>query len=67
MMNKKVVYNWLSSILNGYPEKEIKSICQNCIDDDIAYSYVRNQYKTNKKNYEKQLFHDLNYTKNKSK
>ena len=66
-MNKKIIYNWLYNILKEYDDKEINSVCQNYIDDKIALDYIKNQYKTNKKKFEKEFLYNFNMTKVKSK
>tara|TARA_B100000401_G_scaffold438302_1_gene386301 strand:- start:265 stop:510 length:246 start_codon:yes stop_codon:yes gene_type:complete len=57
------IQDWLYSILKDYPKKEVKSIYQNFIDDKIAYKFLKQQYKTNKKNFEINLLKDLKKNK----
>lgn len=63
-MNKKIIYNWLCSILSEYDEKEVKSISKNYIDDKIGLSYLIDKYKNNKKKFEEEFL--VNYKKVKS-
>tara|TARA_Y100000741_G_C18257295_1_gene559445 strand:+ start:1890 stop:2132 length:243 start_codon:yes stop_codon:yes gene_type:complete len=60
---KQTIRNWLFTILKDYPEKEIKSIYQNYVDDYIGFNYLKEQYKTNKKTFEINLLNDLKQNK----
>lgn len=60
---KQTIYNWLTTILKDFPENEVKSIYQNYIDDKIAFNYVKEQYKNNKKEFENNLVNQLENNK----
>ena len=66
-MNKNTIYNWLYCILKDYPEKEIRSICKNYTDDKIGLNYLKNQYKNNKNNFERDFLNNFVVTRNKIK
>lgn len=63
-MNKKIIYNWLCSILSEYDEKEVKSISKNYIDDKIGLSYLIDKYKNDKKKFEKEFLGNYERVKN---
>lgn len=63
-MNKKIIYNWLCSILNKYDSKEVESISKNYVDDKIGLSYLIDKYKNDKKKFEKEFLVNYKRVKN---
>ena len=60
---KETIYNWLFTILKDFPEKEVKSIYQNYIDDKIAFNYIKQNYKNNKNKFETNLLENMKKNK----
>ena len=60
---KETIYNWLFTILKDFPEKEVKSIYQNYVDDKIAFNYIKENYKNNKNKFETNLLENMKKNK----